>query len=420
MLSISDIRFASRIGFTRGSGWLLALSGDRLARLGNAPWRMDPYPIYAELRATGPWLPSRTGMTMAPGYHLCDAVLRDRRFGVQRSTASPPSYQAQFLADIEATPSFLDLDPPEHTRLRGLARPAFSARKITGYRPAVERVTKELLDRATSKGSFDLIADFATPLPIAVISDLLGIPDVDAEIFADYGTALVASLDGVRSLRHARELKEATAQLHSLFTRLADERTSDPGDDVISALATARAEQRLTGLELVATCRLLLIAGFETTVNLIGNAVSALLRHPAQWGLLCTDPDLAERAVEETLRYDPPIQLTGRFAKEDFEFGGHRFRRDDVVVLLLGATGRDERVFARPDEFDITRTPEAGHLAFSSGIHYCLGAPLARMEGAVALRALAERAPDLRPAGPERRRNTTVIRGLRRLPVRTG
>lgn len=408
MLSLSDVRLSAQLTVRSAASRALAVSGDRLARLDNRPWKSNPYPIYAELQAGGPWYSSRTGMVGVHGHRLCDEILRDRRF-----SAEAPGRAAIYGSAI----SFLELDPPEHTRLRGLARPAFGARKIGRYRVAVERITTNLLDRATARGTFDLIGDFAQPLPIAVITDLLGIPDVDAEAFARYGRVLGASLDGVHSRRQGREIAAAIAELDALFSRLMAIRTAEPGDDVISSLVAAHAEDALTAAELRATCRLLLIAGFETTVNLIGNAVHALLRHPEQWKRLCAEPELAEQAIEETLRYDPPVQMTARFTKEHFEFEGRELAKNAIVLILLGATGRDNTVFARPDEFDITRTPETGHLAFSSGIHYCLGAPLARMEATVALRALAERAPELHTAGTARRRSTVTLRGLRTFPV---
>ncbi|WP_020672073.1 cytochrome P450 [Amycolatopsis nigrescens] len=420
MAILADARLGAKIELERAGTWLLSLAGDRVARLGKPPWRNDPYRVYAELRAGEPLYRSRTGMLAASGYELCRQILRDRRFGVQTTAGEyPEGFGTLEDSRAQLAPSFLELDPPEHTRLRTLARPAFSPRKIGGYQPAVERICHDLLDRALAKGEFDLKADFAAPLPIAVISELLGIPDADADRFARYGRILAASLDGISSLKHAIALRDATGEIYRLFERLSEQRAKDPGEDVISQLTLAHAEGKLSMPELLSTCELLLIAGFETTVNLIGNATLALLADPAQWSALVDAPaELAEKAGDETLRYDPPVQLTVRLAHEQLELGGRRLRENTPVIVLLGSAGRDERVFARPDEFDITREPEQDHLAFSSGIHYCLGAPLARMEATVALRALAERLPGLRQAGPVRRLGSTVIRGVDRFPVR--
>ncbi|WP_158889147.1 cytochrome P450 [Amycolatopsis anabasis] len=420
MTLLESARLVARISVERVVGRLLAFTGDEFARLGTAQWQRDPYPLYARLRAGEPWYRSRTGVLVASRFGLCNDVLRDRRLGVRTSAgAEPPGFDPIFDArDGDIVPSFLELDPPDHTRLRTLARPAFGPRRINGYQATIERIAHELLDRATARGEFDLMSDFASPLPIAVITTLLGIPDADADRFARYGRIVGASLDGIGSLRQANALSRATAELYELFGRLIEQRRADPGEDVISQLAAANAEDKLTVPELLATCELLLIAGFETTVNLIGNAMHALFAHPGQWERLCAEPELAGKAAEETLRYDSPVQLTVRIPHEELELGGRRIAKDRPLILLLGSTGRDERVYSRPDEFDITRDPGREHLAFSSGIHYCLGAPLARLEATVALRALAERLPGLRPTGSAQWRKTTVIRGLSRFPVR--
>ncbi|GIF03760.1 cytochrome P450 [Actinoplanes siamensis] len=385
---------------------------DPLSRLHLAEGRDDPYSIYDEIRARGPMAPTLLGNYATATHQVCDAVLRDRRFG-----PSAVEMNGRGAPGDEIDMSMLDKDPPEHTRLRRVAQPAFSPKQIAGYRPRVERVVGDLLDQAAAKGTFDLVGDFAAPLPIAVISDLLGIPDADTDAFAEHGAVIGSALDGVRSLRHAARLMAASNALDEVFLRLFELRRRQPADDAVSRILAAEGDQ-IQSHEVLPMCRLLLVAGFETTVNLIGNAVQALLDHPEQWEALCADPaGLADAAVEETLRWDSPVQRTSRCAREDVELAGRTIRRGEFVVCLLGGANRDPEVFADATRFDLHRVPEADHLAFSSGIHYCVGAPLARLEVGTALRLLAERMPGLRRAGQSRRRDAGIIRGPRTLPV---
>ncbi|QFU91422.1 cytochrome P450 [Amycolatopsis sp. YIM 10] len=420
MITLSDARLSTRIAVERTGAWLLRATGDEFARLDSAANRADPYPAYARLRERETLYRSKLGFWVATTFEHCNLVLRDRRFGVQQNDgAMPRFFDTMALArGPEVVLSFLELDPPEHTRLRALARPAFGPAKLDGYRPLIESIAHDLLDRAAKKGGFDLMADFAGPLPIRVISELLGIPDVNAERFLAYGRILAKALDGISSMRLVRELRTATTEMYTMFRALMAAKREHPEADVLTQLTEAHDAGKLTVPELLATCELLLVAGFETTVNLIGNSTLALLSHPEQWALLCEDPGLARAAAEETLRYDPPVQSTARVAHEDVELAGTRIRANELVFTMIGATGRDPAVFADPEVFDITRTPEREHLAFSSGIHYCLGAPLARLEAEIALRALAERMPELAVDGTPRRRPSAGIRGLLRFPVR--
>lgn len=415
---LPELRVGARLAVQRLATRGFALAGDPLARLATAPWRYDPYPIYAGLREREVRR-SRFGFYTVASYDLCSRILRDRTFGVRSRDGRepPPVTQSPLPMESAVIPTFLEQDPPDHTRLRALARPAFSPRKIEGYREIVRKTTARLLDDAMAKGSFDLIADFAAPLPIAVISDLLGIPDVDTERFARYGRVLGGSLDGTTTLRQARALRAATVDLQALFRSLIAQRTAAPGDDVISALVTSLGAGELTELELVTTCELLLIAGFETTANLIGNGMWTFARNPEQWEVLRADPSKAGAAVEEVLRYEPPIQLTQRITHAASVIGGVQVPADRMVIVALGSTGRDPAAYTDPDTFDISRVPERDHLGFSSGIHYCLGAPLARLEAEIAFAALAERLPVIRPLVTPRWRDTTVIRGLRSLRV---
>jgi P450-derived glycosyltransferase activator len=380
---------------------------DPLAQLRTRAGRADPYRIYERIRAAGPMSPTRLGNWMTPSHDLCSRVLRDRRFGVRPADGPPPG------DDFDL--SFLEMNPPEHTRLRRLVAPAFSPKQMAAYRPRIEKTVHQLLDEAD--GEFDLVRRFAAPLPIAVISDLLGVPSGRADDFARFGATIGSALDGIRSMSHARDLMAASAELERLFSELFDLRRREPSDDIVSAIVAAEGEQ-VQPNEMISLCVLLLIAGFETTVNLISNATLALLDHPDQWGALCADPELADGAVEETLRFDPPVQRTSRVALEELEVDGRTVRKDQWIVTLIGAANRDPDVYTDPARYDIGRTRSTEHLAFSSGIHYCLGQPLARLEATIALGTLAERLPTLRRAGKVVRRNATTIRGPLHLPVR--
>jgi cytochrome P450 len=290
---------------------------------------------------------------------------------------------------------------------------------MAGYTARIEKTVQQLLDDLPASGRFDLVSAFAAPLPIAVISDLLGVPTAHADNFARWGATIGTALDGVKGVRHLRALLLANAGLQRMFEELFELRRRDPQDDVISKVVAAEGEQ-ITAAEMVPLCVLLFIAGFETTVNLISNGVLALLAHPEQWAALHSDPSLAAGAVEEILRYDPPVQRTGRVALADSHLGGVDIRRGEFVVTLTGAANRDPAVYPEPARFDITRRPGVDHLAFSSGIHYCLGAPLARIEATIALAGLAQRLPAVRRAGRVVRRNAATIRGPLRLPLAVG
>jgi P450-derived glycosyltransferase activator len=387
-----------------------AIWRDPMAQLRGKAGRDDPYPIYERVRSTGTVVPTRLGSFVTPSHKVCNLVLRDRRFGVRSGERVKTSDEFDM--------SFLDMDPPDHTRLRRLAQPFFSPKLMAGYRARVADQVDRLIS-GLGDGPFDLVSSFAAPLPIAVITDLLGVPDADAAQFSSVGTVIGSALSGIRSLRHAAQLRAADATLRTLFTSLFELRREHPADDVISHLVAAPGDQ-IHPDELRPMCTLLLVAGFETTVNLIGNAVSALLAHPAQWRDLCDDPTLAGAAIEETLRWDPPVQRTARCALEDIEVDGVPVRRGQYIITMLAAANRDPEVYSRASTFDIHRTPEADHLAFSSGIHYCVGAPLARMEATIGLQRLAERMPGLTRAGTLRRRTSGIVRGPIEFPVRAG
>ncbi|MBZ5741206.1 cytochrome P450 [Nocardioides mangrovi] len=409
----SAARFASGLylGEARGA-YDAYVRRNLFARLRYAPGRDDPYPIYEQIRAGGTFYTTAMGNLATADHAACKEILRSRRWGVQPEGEDPPP---------EFDLSFLDRNPPDHTRLRRIAAPAFSPRRIAELRTGVEKTVERLLDDAerteATTGRFDLVPTLAAPLPIAVICDLLGIPDADTATFSRYGAALGSALSGIRSLGHARAVMEADAAIERLFTDLFERRRREPADDLVSELVAAEDAEQVRPAEMVPLCSLLLVAGFETTVNLVGNAVNALLDHPEQWGALVDDPGLAGAAVQETLRWDGPVQRTTRVSFDDTEVGGTPVARGRWVNVLIGGADRDPAVFAHADRFDLTRTDGGDHLAFSSGIHHCVGRPLAELEATVAIRQLAERMPSLRRAGAVRRRNATVIRGPVALPV---
>ena len=382
-------------------GWHGRVGRDPFARLQLAEGRRDPYPIYAEVRRRGALVPSPTIGFQTASHQLCRELLRDRTFGVRTDAVRMRG---------DGSLSLLELDPPDHTRLRRLAAPAFSPRALAGSRARIEQVVDGLLDALPAEGPFDLVAGLASPLPIAVITDLLGVPEANSAAFARYGATIGSALAGPQSIAHVVRLIEANRQLTRVLQQVFDHHRRQPGDDVVSRLLASEGDQ-LAPQELAPLCTLLLLAGFETTVNLIGNTVLALLDRPDQWQAVVEDPSLAAAAVEETLRWDPPVQRTLRSPTTDVELAGVPVPRGAVVILYLAGANRDPDAFDDPDRFDLTRTGGAEHLAFSAGIHYCLGAPLARTEAVVAVQRLAERFPRLQRAGRLRRRHGTVIRG---------
>ena len=381
--------------------WHGHLNRDPFARLQLREGQRDPYAIYEEVRRRGEVIPSPLIGFQTASHRVCRQVLRDRRFGVQTDAA-------RLRGDGQM--SLLELDPPDHTRLRRLAAPAFSPHALAGTRDRIEALVDDLLDALPDEGPFDLVSGLASPLPIAVITDLLGVPAANSAAFARYGATIGSALAGPQSVAHVVRLIEANRQLERVLTQVFEHRRREPGEDLVSRLLASEGDE-LAPAELAPLCMLLLLAGFETTVNLIGNTVLALLDRPDQWRAVVDDPSLAAAAVEETLRWDAPVQRTFRAPKTDVELAGVTVPQGTMVMLFLAGANRDPAAFSEPDRFDIFRTGGAEHLAFSAGIHYCLGAPLARIEATVAVQRLAERFPRLSRAGRLRRRNGTVIRG---------
>lgn len=389
----------------------------------NPKTRANPQALYEQMRnedpihrATGPvtgrnfWFFTR--------YDDCVAILKDQRFGKEfRKHLSPD----QIAREPEESPTFevinrhmLNLDPPDHTRLRALVHKAFNPRVVDNLKPRIEDIAKDLLDVAQDKGQMDLIGDFGFPLPITVIAELLGVPPSDRDRFRDWTKAI---LFGTNFEDGAAKVMEFAMYMHNLI----DQRQSAPKDDLISGLVAAQeAGDKLDRQELLSMIFLLLVAGHETTVNLIGNGMLALLEHPDQLQKLTADPTLIRTAVEELLRYNGPVETpTTRWAFEDVEIGGKVIPQGDLVMPALLAANRDPAQFDNPNALDITRDPNK-HIAFGSGIHYCVGSPLARLEGAIAINALLRRLPNVQLAVPVDElewNDNLLLHGMKTLPV---
>jgi cytochrome P450 len=403
-----------------------ARRGDPIGRLLRDPAVRDqPYGVYEELRAAGPLTPGSLGL-VTTSHAVASEVLRSDRFGVGWDRSDAPRlirWALRFGDELDATgvaepPSMLVVDPPDHTRFRRLVSRAFTPRATAALEPTVQRTADALLDALELRnGTVDLVGVYAAQLPVLVIADLLGVPTERREDFLRWGAAAAATLDpGLPYRRYVaaeRSLRAMHGFLREHFARLRRE----PGDDLVSRLVGLPDDEALTERELHATVMLLLGAGFETTVNLLGNAVVLLDAHRDQWEALIADPSRWDGAVEEVLRYDSPVQITGRTAKADVHLGGRDVRAGTRVTVLLGAANRDPEVFTHPARFDVGRINAREHLAFSAGVHYCVGAGLARLEGVVGLRTLAARFPGLRVSGRPVRRDLQTLRGFEHLPV---
>ncbi|UVS76412.1 cytochrome P450 [Actinokineospora sp. UTMC 2448] len=384
----------------------------------DAAFIADPYPVFARLRAVADVHENPAlGLPVAVSHAACSAILRHRGLGRVWTDARPVEAFADF--NLLHRNSLLENEPPTHTRLRRLVSAAFGRGHTERLRPWVESVAGELVARLASAiaadGSADLLAHVAGPLPVEVIAELLGVPAADRGLLQPWSNAIVKMYEYGLPEESAAAAERAAGEFVAYLRDLAAHRRRNPGDDLITDLVAVRdGSDRLSEDELVATAVLLLMAGHEATVNVIGNGVHALLTQRSEWERL--SPELLPTAVEELIRYDAPLQLFERTATEPVEIAGHRVEPGTKIAALLGAAARDPEVFADPDRLDIGRTPNA-HLGFGAGIHYCVGAPLARVEIAAALRALAERLPGLRLAGGPVRRPEFVIRGWASLPV---
>ena len=392
-------------------------------------FQADPYPFYRRLRETAPvhWvdLPrieipgfDLPGVWMVTRYADVTSVLRDERFSVRR-----PMMEALAASTALAgmTRSLLFVDPPDHTRLRTLVTKAFTPRVVEGLRPRIRSIVDELLRPAARSGRVELIRDLAAPLPVIVIAELLGIPIADRERFKRWSDDLVVVADSSRAMAGIVEAERAAGELGEYLRGIIAARRVFPRDDLISALVGAHDQGRgLSEEELLATCTLLLVAGNETTTNLIGNALLALVRHPNEFARLHADASLVRGAVEECLRYDSPVQLTSRVATCDVDVGGQLVRAGEEVDLLIGAANRDPEQFADPDRLDVMRT-DCRPVSFGHGIHFCLGAALARVEAQIALETLTMRFPNTRlDDEAPRLREGFVLRGPASLPLALG
>ncbi len=393
-------------------------------------WSSDPFPLYADLRERAPIHRNDLGFWVVARHQDCLAMLRDKRVSSDSLNVDtgrmPEGFRTPIAEDdpvaqamIEMRP-FLFRDPPDHTRLRGLVSKAFTPKVVESLRERTQLMVDELLDEAFEANQVDLLEAFAYPLPVRVICDLLGVPVEDHDRFKEWSNALARGLDPdfllAKEVIDARG--EAVLQFSQYFFELLADRKKHPGEDLLSRLVAAEdGGTTLSEAEMLSTCILLLVAGHETTVNLISGGTLALLSHPDQLHRFRTDPEVGRSAVEEMLRYVSPVQLTGRALTEDCEFGGVEFAAGDFAMLLLASGNRDPDQFEDPDRFDVARTPN-NHLGFGFGIHHCLGAPLARMETQVALTSLVKRAPGLALAVDQvSYKSNVVLRGMEALPV---
>jgi cytochrome P450 len=379
----------------------------------------DPYPMYHRLRAEDPVHHSPLGFWVLTRYEDVAATLRDSR-AIKEPIAA--FVAARFGAPVPAVGlSMLDRDPPDHTRLRGLVSKAFTPKMVERLRADVQVIVDGLLDRVEGGGAMDLIEQFAYPIPVTVICRMLGVPVEDHERFKGWGLDIARGLDSIMlppDSEIARRSMASRLAIADYFRELIAARRAAPRADLLTDLIAAEeAGDRLTEHELLATCILLLIAGHETTVNLIGNGTLALLRHPDQAALLRARPELIVGAVEELLRFDGPVQRTARIPDQDLTIGGRLVPKGEMVMPFIGAADRDPAQFPDPDRLDITRTDNR-HVAFGLGIHFCLGAPLARVEGQIAINTLLRRLPRLALTG-ERPvfRQSLTLRGLESLRV---
>jgi cytochrome P450 len=390
-------------------------------------FKANPYPAYAHLRSTAPihrvTLPDGRALWLVTRYEDVAAVFKDKRFVKDWRNAVTPEQLAQIPPIPEVmkplSRNMLDTDPPDHERLRALVSKAFSPRLIELMRPRVQAIADSLLDAVEDKGEMDLIDDYAFPLPITVIAELLGVPVEDRNKFREWSDAAVS---GDATQEYVEKILIPHMQAFTDYLRaLFEEKRKNPRDDLISALVRAEeAGDKLSEDELLAMVFLLLIAGHETTVNLIGNGMLALLQHPDELQRLKDDPSLTKPAIEELLRYDGPVETsTERFAREDVAIGGTVIPRGEMVMVVIASADHDPERFPDPEALDITRQDNK-HLAFGKGIHFCLGAPLARMEGQIAINTLLRRMPDMRlKDSPESLtwRPGLVLRGLKGLPI---
>lgn len=371
--------------------------------------RANPYEVYERLRSEDPIHRMRLINAWAlTGYDDALAILQDhRRFSSGENKLEYAPYR-----------TMLDLDPPDHTRLRSLVSKAFTPRAVAALGPRIQEIVDELLDELAGRDGFDLIGDFAFPLPVIVIAEMLGVPAEDRDKFNVWSNDIALAVEPILSGEEIVRVERASDEIIEYFEGIIEQRRREPRDDMLSALLAAEEEgDRLSHDELLGTLMLLLVAGNETTRSLIGNGMLALLKNPQQLQRLRDSSDLLETAIDEMLRYDSPVQFIIRVVLEDTEFKGKRFRAGQKVIILVGAANRDPTVFADPGAMDIGRQ-EKSHISFGRGIHYCLGSPLALLEARVAFANLIERFSSIELVTEPEFRDQIVLRGVESLWIR--
>ena len=379
----------------------------------------DPYPTYERLRDKDPvhWSPLLDSWVFSRYKHV-DGILRDhKRFSNDTSKRGNPSHIDESF-DLADQPSMLFRDPPDHTRLRALVSRAFTPAVVEGLAGHIRTIADDLLDQIDDPSGFDLMETIAAPLPTIVIAELLGVPIEDRPQFQIWSRHRARGLEPNITDHERRLVAESGQELDAYFLKIIDQRRQEPQEDLISGLVAAEeAGDKLSPAELLAMLRLLLVAGNETTTKLIGNGMLALLRNPEQLEMLRQSPDLMPSAIEELLRYDAPVQLDVRVALEDMEFDGRHVKKGQGIMVLLGSANRDPEMFSEPERLDLTRQ-EANHISFGRGIHHCLGASLARLEGRLTFEAIMERFGDIRMQTDRPVfRDNIILRGLEVLPI---
>ena len=387
----------------------------------NPTFVADPYEQLKELREFGkPVWHEGMQIFLAARHSDANDVFRNKSLG-RIFTDKKPDFEWETFNWLHSD-SILDSEPPKHTRLRSLVAKAFNRNKIEGMRPAVERITQQLLDvieeKVKSGETFDLIADYAEPLPVKIIADLLGFPESEEHLLRPWSQSIVKMYEVNPSEQYQMEAKKAAAEFAEYVRSLAEHRKKNPGQDLITDLAMVEENgEKLNSHELVATCVLLLNAGHEASVNAFGNGMVAALERPDQAELLRRNSRaITDTALEEFMRFDAPLHLFERTATVDTELGGVKIEKGQKIAALIGSANRDSAVFERADEMDLTRDPNP-HIGFGAGIHFCLGAPLARLEMSVSLPALWEKYPNMQLAGNPVRRPTFVLRGYESVSI---
>ncbi|MCN9244952.1 cytochrome P450 [Streptomyces sp. RY43-2] len=407
---------------------ILMMSGDPVAQLIARHPDKDPYSVYESIREKGVLVRGNIGAFATCDHELASAILRDSsRFGSFAIAKAKPIDTTVYDDNgerliVPMDDSFLSMDPPDHTRLRRMVAPWFSPRAIRERTATIETMLEELLDDLAAQGEWDAVNDLAVRVPIRVISAFFGIGEEDFELFRRWGGIIGTSVDGIRTMGDLKTFRQMLIEMQEFFGDLIELRKREPGNDLVTFMVQAEPEgEPLSWHDMVATCGVLLGAGFETTVNLIGNCILTVLSDPDLRQQLIDSPELIPNAVEEVLRWDAPVQYLLRVTTEPVTIAGVDIPADSPVFVVVGGANRDPKVFGdNAQEFDLHRKNSREHLTFGDGIHLCVGAGLARIEAAATLRVLLRKFPDLHLADGAERRPTRVVRGMTSLPVRPG